>query len=321
MLRRVLALLLVVAFAAPLAAQITKPHTFADGETIDAARMNANFDEFASKAVNREGGTMAGVLAPDGDNTRDLGTSSAAFRTLYLDTSLIAGGTLLTTTAASNRIQVDSDNNGSELFYVRNGSGSDIFSVDEDGDVAVIGSGNRDIAGTTAATTIQVKATSSIRFQIDTDADGTESFYFRNGAGSDVITIDETGTPTLNGELFIAGHTTTGSAANAFIDSANGRVLRSTSTLRAKRDLRDISLDEAYRLLAVRPIAYRSRMAHDGDREFYGFGAEPVAETLPILVDYGTDGQPNYVEYDRVVAPLLRLVQDLERRIRELEAR
>jgi hypothetical protein len=62
---RSIAFTLTLCFALFLAvsAQVTKPHTFADGETIDAARQNANFDEIYSKALNRTGGTMTGALA------------------------------------------------------------------------------------------------------------------------------------------------------------------------------------------------------------------------------------------------------------------
>lgn len=41
---------------------ITVPNTFVDGETIDAARQNANFSEFATKSLDKTGDTMSGAL-------------------------------------------------------------------------------------------------------------------------------------------------------------------------------------------------------------------------------------------------------------------
>jgi hypothetical protein len=50
---------------------ISKPHTFADDETIDAARQNANFDEVFTKALDKTGDTLTGNLAVSNGITID----------------------------------------------------------------------------------------------------------------------------------------------------------------------------------------------------------------------------------------------------------
>jgi len=72
---------------------------------------------------------------------------------------------------------------------------------------------------------------------------------------------------------------TTASAANAFLDSANGNsLLRSTSSLRYKTDVEPIDPAYSERLLDVMPIWYRSLAAADNPEwSWWGFGAEDMA--------------------------------------------
>lgn len=68
--RFILALILTVVAHTAAYAQVTVPHTLADGETIDAARLNANFSVL-SDALNRTGGTITGNIAVNGGVTID----------------------------------------------------------------------------------------------------------------------------------------------------------------------------------------------------------------------------------------------------------
>lgn len=82
--------------------------------------------------------------------------------------------------------------------------------------------------------------------------------------------------------------TTTASAANAFLDSGNSNnLLRSTSSRRYKRDIEGLEADYADRILALRPVWYRSRAECDrADWSWYGLIAEEVAEVDPRLVHW-----------------------------------
>jgi hypothetical protein len=115
---------------------------------------------------------------------------------------------------------------------------------------------------------------------------------------------------------------TTGSAANAFIDNTNNNnLLRSTSSLKYKADVRDLTLEESRRIVFdSKPIKYRSLAPADNGREFVGHGAEYVAEVDSRFVHFA-NGRPDGVMYDRYVAPLGVIAKDHEARLRALESR
>jgi len=83
--------------------------------------------------------------------------------------------------------------------------------------------------------------------------------------------------------------TTTASAANAFLDSANSnRLFRSTSSIVYKTNIETLNSEYADRIFKLRPIWYRSKCIDDRkDWSWYGLIAEEVAEIEPRLVHYG----------------------------------
>lgn len=121
-------------------------------------------------------------------------------------------------------------------------------------------------------------------------------------------------------------HTTTASAANAFIDttSSHDELKRSTSSLRYKRDVESV---DAYRIDAVmqlEPIWYRSKCPGDRqDWSWYGFGAEDVAKIDPRLVHWTTNENgeliPDGVQYERVSVLLLGVVKNQQKEIQSLK--
>jgi hypothetical protein len=118
--------------------------------------------------------------------------------------------------------------------------------------------------------------------------------------------------------IYFPGVGTTASAANAFLDSGStpaNQLLRSTSSLRYKRDVEAVPLQEALAIIkSLEPIKYRSRaQADDPRRQFFGLGAEDVAEADDRLVNFYQD-MPDGVQYDRVGVLLIPIVQELARR-------
>jgi hypothetical protein len=118
---------------------------------------------------------------------------------------------------------------------------------------------------------------------------------------------------------------TTASAANVYVDSS-GNIMRSTSSLRYKTGVKDVPIEEANKLLDVTPVTYSSLCEGDNKEErHYGFIAEELDLLDPVLVNYKTleDGTkvPDGVQYERVVVGLLKLVQDLTKRVKDLEAK
>lgn len=118
---------------------------------------------------------------------------------------------------------------------------------------------------------------------------------------------------------------TTASAANVYVNSS-GDLMRSTSSLRYKTEIKEVAQDDAAKLLDLTPVTYASLCESDNKEErHYGFIAEELDLIDPTLVNYKTleDGTkvPDGVQYERVVVGLLKLVQDLTKRVADLEAK
>jgi len=118
---------------------------------------------------------------------------------------------------------------------------------------------------------------------------------------------------------------TTASAANAVVDSL-GVIYRSTSSRKYKEQIEDLYPSYANKILEFRPVWYRSKADRDRkDWSYYGFIAEEVAEIEPRFVEFkeNEDGtlEPEGIQYDRMVVPLVALVQQQQKQIEALEAR
>jgi len=167
---------------------------------------------------------------------------------------------------------------------------------------------------------------STARFYLDGTA-GTGDTYLQESSGNE-FSIYVGGTQELrldNNTLLVPNvfSDTTASAANVFVDS-NGRMSRSTSSLRYKHDAATLDTAEAMTaVMAMRPVTYRGK-EDDDQRRFVGFIAEEMQEIAPLLCTYdegGETGTPNYVTYDRVTAYLVAVVQQQQQKIAALEAR
>lgn len=120
---------------------------------------------------------------------------------------------------------------------------------------------------------------------------------------------------------------TTSSSANIFIDAGTGQFLRSTSSLKYKRDVEDIDTSYSFNILEQsRPVWFRSSIDTDHpDWGHWGLIAEEVAEYDPRLVHYGQleDGtlEPEGVQYDRIIPHLLVILKQQQSDILELQAK
>lgn len=143
---------------------------------------------------------------------------------------------------------------------------------------------------------------------------------FTNHAGAVRCVIDGSGIAPLS--------TTTASAANVFQSGTGTVLLRSTSSARYKKDIRELPDADADKVLRLRPVIYRSKAsADDGRRKHWGLIAEEVAGHLKPLVHFNEEGEPESVQYERVVVGLLSVVKReqsarlaLEDRVAALEA-
>jgi hypothetical protein len=121
-----------------------------------------------------------------------------------------------------------------------------------------------------------------------------QSFLVNNMAGGQDIKTDSGGVIIASG--------TTASAANLFQAGSAGSnyILRSTSSVRYKRQVEDADPVLAHRFLDLRPIWYRSTSMYDDPTfGFFGFMAEDAAaQGLPQLVHYAyQDDQIEHVVF------------------------
>jgi hypothetical protein len=145
--------------------------------------------------------------------------------------------------------------------------------------------------------------------------------------------------------VYFSALPTTASAANAYIDNAAGdQLLRSTSSIRYKKDIENIDHEFADAALNLRPVWYRSKADSDNkDWSWYGLIAEEVAEVEPRLVHWaypedafdvetvdgvikktvkeGAERIPDGVQYERLSVLLLDIVKRQNARIETLEAK
>lgn len=142
--------------------------------------------------------------------------------------------------------------------------------------------------------------------------------------------IESAGYMRANGALYAAGHTTTGSAANGYVNASTGLIARSTaSSQRYKHDIVNLTdvpeLDPtALYELPVRAFRFNKDYLPESDDRadvlVPGFIAEEVDAIYPAAADYN-DGQVETWN-DRMLVPgLLALIQDLNNRVKELETK
>ena len=133
-------------------------------------------------------------------------------------------------------------------------------------------------------------------------------------------------------------------AATAVHASGGGTLSYSSSSLRYKTDIRDITTERSLDIIkGLNPILYRANTAHErvndrGDWSWYGFIAEEVAIVDPRLAVWayrredtiegeadvpkpGAVQVPESVSYDRITVPLVKVVQQLLKDNEELKAR
>jgi hypothetical protein len=208
------ALLLVLAIAAPAAAQVTgPPFVFTAGTVINPDEMNLNFSTIYAAACNRGGCTMTGSLLFSADNTLDIGASGATRpRDLFLGRNAALGGTLAVTGASTFAAL-----SGTTLALSNTGA----TAIDVDGGITA-GSGNVGIVDTTG----KIPAISSTFFASLSGANLTGIPETAIADGSILARVasaeDISGTWTVANNVSFQGRNNAGTALNlATVTSGN----------------------------------------------------------------------------------------------------
>tara|TARA_R100001082_G_scaffold31099_1_gene15734 strand:+ start:5770 stop:7260 length:1491 start_codon:yes stop_codon:yes gene_type:complete len=82
-----------------------------------------------------------------------------------------------------------------------------------------------------ADTSLTLKAKTDIIFQIDSDGNGTETFQFKNGAGTEIAELDEPGNLQIDGDLTVSGNNISSSSGTVFSFSGNDASLTGDLTI------------------------------------------------------------------------------------------
>ena len=119
---------------------------------------------------------------------------------------------------------------------------------------------------------------------------------------------------------------TAGGSANVGVNQY-GTIYRISSSRRYKHDIKDLTLEEARKLLAIKPrtFKYNDDFLEQSDekagKDVPGFISEEVEEQMPIAVDHDNEGNAEMWNATILIPCMLKIIQDQERRIAELEAR
>ena len=118
--------------------------------------------------------------------------------------------------------------------------------------------------------------------------------------------------------------TTTGSNANAFLNTSSGLIARSTSSRRYKTNIEPISFSDNT-IKSLVPVKFQGigDLSRGDETFFTGLIAEEVAEIpgLELLVNYNDEGQPESVNYAGLTVVLASVVSRILDRLDALEAK
>ena len=201
--------------------------------------------------------------------------------------------------------------------------------------MTLFSSGNLTIGGTNDSARLRVEGTTNLTTGLQLFRSGNScgaiwqeasSLKFGND-GSTGFTeraqIDSSGnfilSKSVSSGFSIVGsyNETTATAANMVVQ-ASGYVVRSTSALKYKTDVRDL---ESVDISKFRPVRYKSTCENDDKTiDHIGFIADEYAETYPELVAFGAEGQVEGFAYERVTAVLCKAIQEQQALIQQLQA-
>lgn len=131
--------------------------------------------------------------------------------------------------------------------------------------------------------------------------------------------------------------TKAGTCTYSVTNAANFRTAigaAASSSIKTKKDILDLTEEEALKLLQIRPVSFKYKDGFDIDGKYernYGVIAEETLEIIPSVVNLpsvpevefdeskGLDQELTTVDYAKFVPYLIKLVQMQEKRIEELE--
>jgi hypothetical protein len=221
-------------------------------------------------------------------------------------------GTIAQIGAYSNQIDIRAYNGTNDVMTFTTGA-SERVRIDSSGNLLV---------GTTSAdakVTVYGTSTTALFTKGSSSANSTYSLICRNSSNTTTAAVRDDGYFTTGTASLSPYNYTTGFGANVYIDSSGG-LLRSTSSIKYKKDVQDIThgLND---VMALRPVTYKGKSEADGDTVFGGLIAEEVHEAgLTEFVQYAEDGTPDALAYGNMVSLCIKAIQEQQTIITQLQA-
>lgn len=302
--------------------------TTIDGDSGSATGATITFDiQSSGSKTSQFIGSGSTVLLQLGDLSDNciLGIASANLTLTGNSNTGLGAGVLAALTTGSNNTVMGLAAGGSI-----DAGDSNILIGRQCGDTITTGNSNVAIGYLAITQLIDGSNNIAIGDQAGSNWTGTESnnialSHIGDIADSGVIRIGTNGTQVSCFIQGIAGVTVANSAA-VLIDTTTGEMGTIASSRRYKENIQDMEQVSA-RILELRPVTFTYK--NDTTREIhYGLIAEEVDQTLPELVTYNKEGDPETVRYHELPALLLNelqkqhaIIADLSRRLERLETR
>lgn len=155
-------------------------------------------------------------------------------------------------------------------------------------------------------------------------------------SGASTISI---GTTAMDGRLILANQSQTilratqkSSSSTVYLPSSNGTIALTSSSRRIKENIRDITEEEAQKLLDIDVVKFDYKEGWgDGKKNHAGFIAEDVQKIIPETVIANKNYDPNLpidveynfppeMDYQKFIPYLVKMVQIQQQEINELKA-
>ncbi len=287
-----------------------------DQRTFRASVSNA---DISSNAINLVGPTTTDVITQRANSNliqsgtgiiSQLGTGTNALKQTAITTSFAAGG-------VNSSFDVTNSTNTNAIYFVLNPGAGSYNSLTQAGDIVFLASGAAQNAKNLTITT-WTSAGAGIRLTSSTlrlagaasmDAITQTANASLTQSGTGIISQTGTGTNALKATDISGNLTVTGTAtATSFT---------TTSDYRIKEDVKPLTLDK-YNVDNIKPVVYKNKLSKEED---IGVIAHELQEEYPFLVVGEKDAEDSYqsVKYSSMIGILIKEIQELKARVKELE--
>lgn len=320
---------------------ITGAKTFSGGLYSNALTLtgalngtSATFSGALKVSISSSGATPSAaaddfIIESSGTSGMSILSGNTSFGTLYFGRASDAVAGRIEYNHSTNNMSLFT-NGASQLSIASTGAATFSSSVTATDNVFINGSGNTNMFFQQSGTTKWIAGyVTSI-----------SAFRFSNGA-SDVMTLTNGGdvgigtTPASGVRLHISGglirsidtYNNTSATLPNMVVSGGGTFERSTaSSQRFKENIKDWEGNGLNTILSLKPktFTYKADYYKNPELEMLGLIAEEVAEVSPFLAEFENEdrtGQVENVRYATIVVPLIKAIQELEARVKELEAK